>query len=275
MGAAACGPQECRECSGTSAPRERSRGTLEYEPQAARESAREHDEGNLRPKATSLCQAVDEFQTPAREDKAVESESDLTTPSKSGCLDVGGFQEFEADYKGQANTSASPSVNGSSLNGYGGVQDITYPDRSTYRGQVVNGLREGNGTWTSESGQYTGQWQADAQHGSGRQEWSDGRVYEGEFLAGRFSGHGCMTWDSPQGQLRYEGQYIRDLKHGHGKFLWPDGRVYDGSWHQGKRHGQGSYSSSQGQSRRGRWDNDKFKGWDDSPKDSNTHGTAN
>lgn len=42
--------------------------------------------------------------------------------------------------------------------------------------------------------------QADAQDGQGRQTWSDGRVYEGQFQNGRFSGTGkmvdlaCFTW---------------------------------------------------------------------------------
>ncbi|CAL1131851.1 unnamed protein product [Cladocopium goreaui] len=116
-------------------------------------------------------------------------------------------------------------------------QFVTYQDGSTYTGMIKDGKRHGHGVWQSKNCQYEGQWKADAQDGQGRQTWSDGRVYEGQFQNGRFSGTGKMVWHTQKGMLVYEGQYKDDLKHGQGKFVWPDGRTYDGEWSQGKRHG--------------------------------------
>eukprot|EP00927_Polykrikos_kofoidii_P037160 TRINITY_DN31336_c0_g1_i1.p1 TRINITY_DN31336_c0_g1~~TRINITY_DN31336_c0_g1_i1.p1 ORF type:complete len:341 (-),score=65.84 TRINITY_DN31336_c0_g1_i1:61-1083(-) len=144
-----------------------------------------------------------------------------------------------------------------------GNQVVTYEDGSIYTGQVVDMKRHGCGLWQSRTGKYEGQWQDDAQHGSGRQTWSDGRTYAGEFKAGRFSGNGCMVWRTQQGQLYYEGQYREDLKHGTGKFVWPDGRLYHGEWLGGKRHGRGVFMNTQAESRVGYWLADKFQNWED------------
>ena len=38
-------------------------------------------------------------------------------------------------------------------------------------------------------------------------------------------GRGVFSWSD--GRV-YEGEYVDDKKEGHGIFLWPDGRKYDG-----------------------------------------------
>jgi len=143
-------------------------------------------------------------------------------------------------------------------------QFVTYEDQSTYTGQVVDGKRQGHGLWQSSTGQYEGQWKADAQHGKGRQTWSDGRVYDGQFDHGRFSGHGRMVWHTQKGLLTYEGQYKDDLKHGSGRFVWADGRTYDGEWQNGKRHGKGMYMNARCERKVGFWVDDKFERWETS-----------
>jgi hypothetical protein len=44
----------------------------------------------------------------------------------------------------------------------------------------------------------------DLQHGMGKESWTDGSVYEGEYLAGK--------------------------KHGRGLYSWNDGSKYNGDW---------------------------------------------
>lgn len=142
-------------------------------------------------------------------------------------------------------------------------QTVTYEDKSTYTGQIVNGKREGQGLWQSANGQYDGQWVADVQHGNGRQTWNDGRVYDGSFQHGAFSGRGRMVWHTQQkGTLIYDGQYDKDLKHGAGKFVWADGRAYDGEWQRGKRHGRGIYTNARSEQKVGYWADDKFDRWE-------------
>jgi len=141
-------------------------------------------------------------------------------------------------------------------------QYVTGVDGSTYVGQIVDGKKQGHGIWQSQSGHYEGQWFADAQHGKGRQTWSDGRVYDGQFQFGRFSGSGRMVWHTQKGLLIYEGQYEDDMKHGNGKFVWADGRVYDGQWQHGKRHGKGMYQNVRSERKVGFWVDDKFDRWE-------------
>lgn len=139
-------------------------------------------------------------------------------------------------------------------------------DGSKYTGQIVDGLRHGNGVEERKIGSYDGQWEADEQHGRGKQVWNDGRTFEGQFSKGKFDGYGRMVWNTAKGLLVYEGEYKVDLKHGTGKFSWGDGRIYDGEWHRGMRHGRGVYTNASGQEKTGYWVEDKFDHWD-SPND--------
>eukprot|EP00747_Dinoflagellata_sp_TGD_P055085 gnl/TRDRNA2_/TRDRNA2_149349_c1_seq2.p1 gnl/TRDRNA2_/TRDRNA2_149349_c1~~gnl/TRDRNA2_/TRDRNA2_149349_c1_seq2.p1 ORF type:complete len:239 (-),score=42.63 gnl/TRDRNA2_/TRDRNA2_149349_c1_seq2:28-744(-) len=143
----------------------------------------------------------------------------------------------------------------------GAHQTATYEDGSSYTGQMVSGKRHGKGIWKSETGQYEGQWRSDQPHGKGRQTWSNGRVYEGEFAYGKFSGFGRMVWQTNGGPMIYEGEYMEDQKHGRGKFLWADGRSYDGEWRNGKRWGQGVHTNTRQEKKVGMWADDKFEGW--------------
>jgi len=186
------------------------------------------------------------------------------------------MQEITADggEGGQENTYPGDMAAGDGLNGEKQEhQFVTYEDQSTYTGQVVDGKRQGHGIWQSRTGQYEGQWKADAQHGKGRQTWSDGRVYDGQFQNGRFSGHGRMVWHTQKGLLTYEGQYKDDLKHGSGRFVWADGRTYDGEWQRGKRHGKGMYMNARCERKVGFWVDDKFERWETSNTEQTTEKT--
>merc|ERR1711957_268435 len=119
--------------------------------------------------------------------------------------------------------------------------------------------------WESREGKanYEGEWRNDSMHGRGKQSWSDGRSYEGQFANGRFSGQGRMGWRAEKGVLVYEGDYKDDMKHGTGKFTWADGRIYDGEWKMGKRDGMGKYTGSNGEKKIGYWEANKWTRWAD------------
>jgi len=136
-----------------------------------------------------------------------------------------------------------------------------YEDGSSYVGQLRDGLRHGDGVWTSDSERFSGQWRLDQRDGQGRQAWQDGRVYEGQFHNGKFHGQGRMEWHMPNGLMVYEGQYVDDLKEGQGKYIWPDNRMYEGQWYGGHRSGHATYTNSLGQKRLGIWKDDKVERW--------------
>jgi len=149
---------------------------------------------------------------------------------------------------------------------------VSCQDGSTYEGEMQNGMRHGHGKRHSLTSDYCGQWEADIQHGRGEQKWADGRVYEGQFEMGKFSGEGRMVWSTQKGFLVYEGQYRDDLKHGVGKFVWADGRTYEGEWCLGKRHGRGRYINARFEQKVGYWLDDKFDRWE--ADNANMNGTA-
>ncbi|CAE7270659.1 PIP5K1 [Symbiodinium sp. CCMP2456] len=139
---------------------------------------------------------------------------------------------------------------------------LNFKDDATYTGGVVDGKRDGYGTYKSPTETYEGQWKDDKQNGDGKHTWSDGRSYEGQYVNGRFSGKGKMVWRTDKGTMIYEGDYLDDAKHGSGKFTWPNGNVYEGGWQNGKRHGKATFITSTGKQKVGFWHDDKFVKWE-------------
>merc|ERR1712048_1025591 len=73
-----------------------------------------------------------------------------------------------------------------------------------------------------------------------------------------------MQWSD--GRL-YEGNYFEDKKHGTGCFTWPDGRRYDGQWKDGKQDGFGRYINTNKKVRHGEWKDGKRIRWVDEEHD--------
>ncbi|MFL0804119.1 MAG: hypothetical protein K6L81_10380 [Agarilytica sp.] len=102
-------------------------------------------------------------------------------------------------------------------------------DGSQYKGQCLNGKREGQGVYTWATGnRYEGQWHNGQRHGQGVLNYATGAVYQGEYRAG--------------------------VEHGSGKMAWPNGAVYEGAYAEGKFHGKGLYISADGSRFEGMFD---------------------
>ena len=110
------------------------------------------------------------------------------------------------------------SFNWGKLTGRG---QIKWKDGSTYDGDVVNGVREGNGTYRS----------------AGHRKF----VYVGEWHQGKFHGKGVCYYGEMGEMHRYEGMFENGLREGDGVMYYPNGNVYEGQWHLGKRHGHGKF----------------------------------
>eukprot|EP00826_Nyctotherus_ovalis_P003234 TRINITY_DN10651_c0_g1_i11.p2 TRINITY_DN10651_c0_g1~~TRINITY_DN10651_c0_g1_i11.p2 ORF type:complete len:165 (+),score=47.35 TRINITY_DN10651_c0_g1_i11:648-1142(+) len=85
-------------------------------------------------------------------------------------------------------------------------------DGNEYRGNMLNGLPNGYGTFI----------------------WANGNRYEGDWKEGRPHGHGKMYYKNG---ASYEGEYIQGERSGQGKFITPDGDTYDGLWLHDKKNG--------------------------------------
>ena len=69
-----------------------------------------------------------------------------------------------------------------------------FPDGSSYRGGVEDGVQHGQGEWRSAQGDvYVGGFSRGVYEGHGRHADDRGNVYDGEFLAGAFGGVGTYT----------------------------------------------------------------------------------
>lgn len=72
--------------------------------------------------------------------------------------------------------------------------DARLPDGGRYRGDVVNGLLQGQGRIDYPNGSwYAGQFDSGQWHGQGEWHGSDGEVYRGQFQQGLFHGQGSLT----------------------------------------------------------------------------------
>jgi hypothetical protein len=116
--------------------------------------------------------------------------------------------------------------------------------------------------------------------GTGRVEWANGDVYEGQLVRSVRNGQGVITWASGQryagdwindkatgkGSLRfangnqYEGDVIDGQPQGTGRIVYASAEQYEGQLRQGVPHGKGSYLWVNGQRYEGEWVNDKPHG---------------
>lgn len=98
-------------------------------------------------------------------------------------------------------------------------------------------------------------------HGLGTMEYLDGRIYEGQWNNGQWSGKGKATYpngDTCEGMYKedqrhgkglykwhdgrkYQGEFINDQRCGYGIYTWPDNSKYEGEFQDGFRHGEGKY----------------------------------
>ncbi|MFL9814341.1 caspase family protein [Stutzerimonas sp. VN223-3] len=120
---------------------------------------------------------------------------------------------------------------------------IDYPNGSSYRGSFKDGQWNGHGVWQGANGdRYEGEFKQGLFDGPGRFSYAAGGVYEGHFLRGSLNGKGRYT---EQG-MTYEGDFKNDLYHGTGKLQGADGATYEGDFVAGQPHGEGTRSDESG-----------------------------
>jgi hypothetical protein len=116
--------------------------------------------------------------------------------------------------------------------GFTGCGKATYANGDKYCGEMVKGVKQGQGTFFNVNGEiYTGQWQDDHYHGHGRHSAADG-VYDGSYVRGK--------WQGP------------------GTFRFTNGDVYSGAFHDDIFHGVGTKTKKNGQQLSGWWEHGEF-----------------
>ena len=143
--------------------------------------------------------------------------------------------------------------------------DARLPDGGRYRGDLVNGLLQGQGRIDYPNGSwYAGQFDKGQWHGQGEWHGSNGEVYRGQFQQGLFDGQGTLTTNGSsysggfklgrrdgEGTLKengmtYRGEFKADQYSGLGRLELEDGSSYQGQFAHGKPNGEGQRGDASG-----------------------------
>ena len=143
--------------------------------------------------------------------------------------------------------------------------DARLPDGGRYRGEVVNGLLQGQGRIDYPNGSwYAGEFKNGQWHGQGEWHGSNGEVYLGQFERGLFNGQGSLTTHNSsyvgsfkngrregegtlkEGNMSYRGEFKNDEFSGLGHLELEDGSQYQGLFAKGKPNGEGRRSDASG-----------------------------
>ena len=92
---------------------------------------------------------------------------------------------------------------------------------------------------------YEGEFHKGKCNGSGVYYYFVRGRYEGDWVDGRYDGHGIESWARGS---RYKGQYRQGLRHGYGVYRFYTGDCYAGEWLNGQSHGFGVQSCADGSS---------------------------
>jgi len=143
--------------------------------------------------------------------------------------------------------------------------DARLPDGGRYRGDLVNGLLQGQGRIDyPNSSWYAGEFDKGQWHGQGEWHGSNGEVYRGQFNQGLFDGQGTLTTNGSsytggfkagrrdgEGTLKengmtYRGEFKADQYSGLGRLELDDGSSYQGQFAHGKPNGEGQRGDASG-----------------------------
>ncbi|WP_339493918.1 C13 family peptidase [Pseudomonas sp. RA_105y_Pfl2_P56] len=157
--------------------------------------------------------------------------------------------------------------------------DARLPDGGRYRGELVDGLLQGQGRVDYPNGSwYAGQFDKGQWHGQGEWHGSNGEVYRGQFQQGLFDGQGSLTTNASsytggfkqgrrdgEGTLKenamtYRGEFKADQYSGLGRLEMDDGSSYQGQFAHGKPNGEGQRGDSSGNSFTGHFVNGQLEG---------------
>ena len=137
-------------------------------------------------------------------------------------------------------------------------ESILQKGNSPYQGEMVNGVREGKGTYSFANGdKYEGDWKNNKMEGKGVYTYKDGDKYDGEWVGGKKEGQGTYYFSNGK---RYEGNWVQSKMEGKGIFYYSNGDKYDGEWKNNKREGNGTYYYSNGCKYEGEWKDGKKEG---------------
>jgi hypothetical protein len=132
-------------------------------------------------------------------------------------------------------------------------------EHNIYTGEKnEKGEKHGTGKMEYKNGDvYEGQWADDLRQGKGKITFLNKSSYDGNWSKGQINGRGVYTYFN--GNV-YTGLFENGVPMGHGKMTYLNGDVYEGHWKKGQRHGEGKMFYKNGEFFVGKWKKDKREG---------------
>jgi len=147
-------------------------------------------------------------------------------------------------------------INGETFEGFynNGIREgkctITYSNKDTFKGKLINGKKEGYGEQYcfSTKSTYKGEFKNNSFEGKGEIKNDSGYHYQGGFLGGLRHGDNCL--EEKTGVRKYIGQFRNDKMNGKGNYEWYEGPSkgdkYNGDFKNDLFDGIGTYQYSDG-----------------------------
>ena len=157
-------------------------------------------------------------------------------------------------YNAKDNTAYRGDVVNGVRNGFG---CLSYnKDGAEYIGQWKNGKRCGKGYYLDNNFEYFGEWENDQPHGKGKAYLKDGSLFIGTMK------NGCMS----KGTIfysygKFEGEFDDNGKKKHGIEIYLNGNSYEGDFVNNNKHGHGTYIVKGEYKYVGEFVNDKEEGY--------------
>ena len=131
--------------------------------------------------------------------------------------------------------------------------NFAYTNGDKYEGEILEGLREGFGTYLYQTGdKYIGYWHENEKHGTGTFYARDGNLYVGQWRNNQKDGVGTYYFKTGE---KYVGEFKFGKKEGRGYWLSNDGNRYVGYFLDNKKNGSGIIYLANGKKCRELWKN--------------------
>ncbi len=195
--------------------------------------------------STDRSVSTDRSESKGKSESDSESKRDSDSKGKSDSTD-------RSESKGQIKSPSKSKSRSKS-------KAIEYVQENVYTGEKnEKGEKDGTGKMEYANGDvYEGQWKNNLRNGKGKITFVNKSTYDGTWSKDQITGKGVYTYFN--GDV-YEGTFDKGVRTGFGKMTYGNGDVYEGHWKKNRREGEGKLHYKNGNKFVGHWKKDLREG---------------